>query len=65
MLENNTMIKDIGHVSLDFSIFLMYILHSIQQIEVEDMKKRERAMFDQLKHSKNTIASLKNKVKET
>ena len=65
MPEHNTMIKGIYHVSLDFSVVLMYLLHSIQQNAVEDMKTREHVVFDQLKHSKNTIALLKNKVKET
>ena len=28
--EHNSMIKDIGHVSLDFSVITMHVLHSIQ-----------------------------------
>ena len=64
MPEHNTMIKDIGKVSLDFLVVLMYLMHSIQHTAIEEMNTRERAMFDQPKNSKNTIALLKNKVKE-
>ena len=65
MPKHNSMIKYIGHVSLDFSIVPTYLLHSIQQAAVEEFKTRECAVCDQLKNSKNTIAYLKNKVKET
>ena len=43
----------------------MYLLHTIQRDAVEDMKTRECEVFNQLENSKNTIAPLKNKVKET
>ena len=65
MPEYNAMIKDIGHVSLDFSAVLMYLLYSIQQTIVGEMKKRECVVFNQLNQSKNTVTSLENKVKET
>ena len=49
---------------LDFSIVLMYLLHTIQQNVIEEMNIREVVVFGQLKNSKNTMTSLKNKVKD-
>ena len=37
----------------------MYLLHIIWHDAVDEMKVREHEVFYQLKHSKNTIASLK------
>ena len=59
------MIKDIGHMSRDFSLVLMYLLHTIHHTTVEEMKTRKHVLFDLLKNSKHTITTLKNKVKET
>ena len=62
--EYNVMIKDIGHVTFEFFVVLMYLLHSIQQIALEEMKERDSGFLGQLKTSKKTITSLKNIVKE-
>ena len=59
------MIKDIDHMNLYFFVVPMYLLHTMQQDVIEEMKTREHDIFGQLKHSNTTIASLKNKVKET
>ena len=63
--EHNTMIKDIGHVSVNFSVIPMFLLHNIQQAVVYEIKEREHYLVWQLKHSNNIIAYLNTKVKET
>ena len=63
--EHNVVIKDLDQVTFDFSVVPMYLLHTIQKAVVEEMMTRKCEMFVQLKHSKTTISSLKNKVKDT
>ena len=48
MSEFNAVIKDIGHVTFDFSTIPMYQFHTIQHDAVEEMKKREHEIFEQL-----------------
>ena len=62
--KHNVVMKNLYHVTFDFSVVLMYLLHKIQHDPTEKMKTREREVFGQLKHSKTTILSLKNKFKE-
>ena len=65
MSEFNAVIKDIGHVTFDFSAVPMYQLHTIQHVVVEEMKTREHKIFEQLNTSKKTVSSLKHTFKET
>ena len=44
------MIKDIAHVSVDFTVIPMFLLHNIQHVAVDEIKAREHAMFEHLKH---------------
>ena len=43
--EHNVVIKDLDHVTFDFSVVLMNLLHTIRQGAVEEMKKREPEIF--------------------
>ena len=60
--EDNNMIKDIGNVSVDFSVIPIFLLHNIQHATVDEIEARERVVVEKLKHSKNMMASLKTKV---
>ena len=62
MPEHNAMIKHIGHVSVDFSI--IFLPHNVWHVAVDEMKEQEIAVFEYLKHSKNTISFLKTKAHE-
>ena len=62
--EHNAMIKDIGHVCIDFSAIPMYLPHIIQHVALDELKERQHAVFEQLKHPMNIVASLKTKAKE-
>ena len=59
------MVNDLGHVTLNFHAVPMYQLHAIQHDVVEEINKRERVIFGQLKTSKKIAPSLKKIVKET
>ena len=65
MPEHNAMINDIGHASIDFYLIPMYLLHNIQEVVVDELNEREHVVFEQLKHSNNTVTSLKKKMKQT
>ena len=49
-LEMNTMVKDLGHVAMDFSALSMYEVHSIQNVTVIGMRNIEHAFINQVKY---------------
>ena len=44
--ELNTMIKDLGHITMDFYALSMYEVHAIQHVAVEEMKNRECSLVN-------------------
>ena len=53
--ELNVMVKDIGHVTINFSIVLMYQVHANWQVAVNKMKTREWVIYGKLNTSKKTF----------
>ena len=60
----NVMVKDIGHVTINFSTVLMYQVNANQRVAINKMKTREWEIYGKLNTSKKTIFSLKQIVRE-
>ena len=54
----NTMVKDISHVTMDFSTLSMYEMHDIHHVAVEKMKTKEHAFVNQVNPSHKTVKKL-------
>ena len=59
------MVKDLGPVTMYFSVVLMYELHVIQNVVVVEMNTREHALLNLVKSSHKTVKTLKKTVQNT
>ena len=60
----NTMVKDLGDVTMEFSALLMYEVHAIQNYVVVERKNKEHALVNQVKSSHKTINKMKKTIQE-
>ena len=65
MNKLNTMAKNLGHVTIDFSQMSMYEVYVIQNVTVVEMKVREGIFIKQVCASNKIVIKMKKTVKET
>ena len=61
----NTMVKDLGHVTMYFSTQSMYEVHAIENVAVIKIKNIDHVLVNQIKSSHKTIKKLKNTIQTT
>ena len=55
----NTMVKDPGDITMDFSALSMYEVHAIQKATVTKMRKRECTLVNKVKYSHKSVNKIK------
>ena len=64
MPEMNTMVKYLGHVTMDFSALTMYEVHGIQNVVITEMNNKENSFLNQVKSSRKVVNKMKKTVQE-